>query len=149
MDKSERPFYCSFWVLPKPQIDTRYFTPANNPKTCNLQPQSVTYVLNQKCYLCSDCALLTSNSEPRTPNLELRTSNSEPRTPNLEPRTGHRRSGRSEADRPGSEQRHHRKAGAAVGVAETGLGLYHSCRVEHRARIFGSRRSAISHPDNL
>jgi zeaxanthin glucosyltransferase len=54
-----------------------------------------------------------------------------------------------EADRPGSKQCHHRKAGAAIGVAETDLGLYHPCRVEHRARIFGSRRSAISYPDNL
>ena len=56
---------------------------------------------------------------------------------------------RSEADRTGSEQCHHRKAGAAIGVAETDHGLYHPCRAKHRARIFGSRRSAISHPDNL
>jgi UDP:flavonoid glycosyltransferase YjiC (YdhE family) len=34
-------------------------------------------------------------------------------------------------------------------IAETGLSLYHPCRVEHRARIFGSRRSASSHPDDL
>jgi hypothetical protein len=38
MDKSERPFPCSFWVPPRLQIDTRYFIHANNPKTCNLQP---------------------------------------------------------------------------------------------------------------
>ena len=49
-------FVARFGYPPRPKIDTRYFTPANNPKTCNLQPQSVTYVLNQKCYLCSDCA---------------------------------------------------------------------------------------------
>jgi len=36
MDKSERPFCCWFWVPPKPKINTRYFTQANNLKTCNL-----------------------------------------------------------------------------------------------------------------
>jgi hypothetical protein len=70
MDKSERPFCGSVWVPPKPQIDPRYFTHANKPKTCNLQAQSVTYVLNQKCYLCSDCATAPTPSEPRTPNPE-------------------------------------------------------------------------------
>ena len=53
---------------------------------------------------------------------------------------------------PGPEKDHichHRKASASIGVAETDLGLYHRCRVEHRARIFGSRSSANSHPDNL
>ena len=48
---------------PTPQIDTRYFTYANNPKTCNIKPQSVTDVLNQKCYLCSDCARRTANED--------------------------------------------------------------------------------------
>ena len=37
MDKSERPFCCSFLVSPNPQIDTGYLTHANNPKTRNLQ----------------------------------------------------------------------------------------------------------------
>src|SRR5215472_3029708 len=65
-DKSGRPFCCSFWVPPNPQIDTRYFTHANNPETCNLQPQSATYVLNQKCYLCSDGERRTVTSTSNT-----------------------------------------------------------------------------------
>ena len=60
-------FVARFGYPPRPKIDTRYFTQANNPKTCNLQPQSVTYVLNQKCYLCSDCALRPMNGERPTP----------------------------------------------------------------------------------
>src|SRR6516162_11003313 len=63
-------FVARFGYPPRPKIDTRHFTQANNPKTCNLQPPSVTYVLNQKCYLCSDCA-----SEVRTVNGERRTAN--------------------------------------------------------------------------
>jgi len=63
-------FVARFGYPPRPKIDTRYFTPANNPKTCNLQPQSVTYVLNLLCYLCSDCA-------PQSPNGEWRTVNGE------------------------------------------------------------------------
>jgi hypothetical protein len=50
------PFVAGFGYPPNPKINTRYFTQANNLKTCNLQTQSVTHVLNQKCYLCSDCA---------------------------------------------------------------------------------------------
>ena len=49
-------FVAGFGYLPNPKINTRYFTQANNLKTCNLQTPGVTHVLNQKCYLCSDCA---------------------------------------------------------------------------------------------
>ena len=70
MDKSERPFMLLVSGTPQPPPDCPIFTYNNNPGTCNLQSQSVTYVLNQKCYLCSDHALGTRNPELPTRNPE-------------------------------------------------------------------------------
>jgi hypothetical protein len=58
-------------------------------------------------------------------------------------------SDRSEADRTGSEQCHHRKAGATNGVIEADIGLYHPCGIEHCAGVFGSRRPSGSDPGSL
>ena len=46
-------------------------------------------------------------------------------------------------------QCHHRKTGATIGIAETGLGLYHPCGVEHGTRVSCSGCPASSDPSNL
>jgi len=57
-----------------------------------------------------------------------------------------RRSGRSAADQAGSEQCHHRKAGAAIRITETDFGLYHARGIKHRTRVSGPRGPASGHP---
>ncbi len=46
---------------------------------------------------------------------------------------------------PNPEQHHPGQTRTPIGTAEARLGLHHPCRIEHRAGVFGSRRSSSCH----